>query len=154
MFEGDGGVLWQQREQLSCGLYNNTFKVKAVASADADVLNTSQPINLANQSRIACVQKDRVVANGLALSLQAHSNTQPPANSKLHFGVFGPTTLRPLNGRIYAIRYYNRRLTDDEIIYNQRVDNVRFNLGLTLPNSVETYVPNRSITLMEEEDER
>lgn len=33
---------------------------------------------------------------------------------------------------IYQVRIYNRFLTTNEILYNQRIDNERFNLGLTL----------------------
>lgn len=33
---------------------------------------------------------------------------------------------------IYAVRVYNRILTIDEVLYNQRLDNERFNLGLTI----------------------
>ena len=33
---------------------------------------------------------------------------------------------------IYAIRIYNRQLTADEMLHNQQIDNVRFNLGLDL----------------------
>ena len=36
------------------------------------------------------------------------------------------------NGKIYAIRIYSRKLTQDEMIHNQRIDNRRFNLGLTI----------------------
>ena len=35
-------------------------------------------------------------------------------------------------GDIFAIRVYDRRLTEDEMLHNQQVDNIRFNLGLTL----------------------
>lgn len=35
-------------------------------------------------------------------------------------------------GSIYSIRIYNRLLSYDEMIYNQKVDNIRFNLGLTI----------------------
>lgn len=37
-----------------------------------------------------------------------------------------------LGGSIYAIRVYNRLLTADEMLHNQRVDNERFELGLTI----------------------
>lgn len=33
-------------------------------------------------------------------------------------------------GKIYAIRIYNRQLTDAEMLYNQRIDNNRFKLNL------------------------
>jgi hypothetical protein len=36
------------------------------------------------------------------------------------------------NGKIHAVRIYNRRLTLSEMLNNQKVDNARFNLGLTL----------------------
>lgn len=35
-------------------------------------------------------------------------------------------------GKIYAIRIYNRQLTEEEMRHNQHIDNVRFNLGLDL----------------------
>lgn len=35
-------------------------------------------------------------------------------------------------GDIFAIRVYDRRLTEDEMLHNQQVDNIRFNLGLGL----------------------
>lgn len=36
------------------------------------------------------------------------------------------------NIRIYSIRKYNRILTEAEMLQNQKVDNARFNLGLTI----------------------
>jgi hypothetical protein len=36
------------------------------------------------------------------------------------------------NGKIFAIRIYNRLLTEDEMRHNQRVDNERFDLGLDI----------------------
>lgn len=38
----------------------------------------------------------------------------------------------PFTGKVYAIRIYNRHLTNDEMLKNQQIDNIRFNLGLTL----------------------
>ena len=35
-------------------------------------------------------------------------------------------------GKIYAIRLHDRVLTEEEILYNQRIDNKRFNLGLDI----------------------
>ena len=35
-------------------------------------------------------------------------------------------------GTIYAIRAYNRRISFAEMLNNQQVDNLRFNLGLTI----------------------
>lgn len=38
----------------------------------------------------------------------------------------------PLVGSIHAIRIYNRQLTAEEMLYNQQIDNDRFNLGLNI----------------------
>ena len=45
------------------------------------------------------------------------------------------------------MRVYNRRLTDDEILYNQRVDNLRFNRGLNLNDGIQPYTPGRTLTM-------
>lgn len=34
--------------------------------------------------------------------------------------------------KIYSIRIYNRKLTEEEMLHNQRIDNKRFNLGLNI----------------------
>ena len=44
----------------------------------------------------------------------------------------------PAKGDIYSIRIYNRRLSQSEQLQNQRVDNIRFNLGLSLPSPQAT----------------
>lgn len=38
----------------------------------------------------------------------------------------------PYTGKIHAIRIYNRILTPEEMLFNQRNDNKRFNLGLAI----------------------
>jgi hypothetical protein len=35
-------------------------------------------------------------------------------------------------GIIHSIRIHNRILSEEEILYNQRIDNKRFNLGLDI----------------------
>ena len=42
------------------------------------------------------------------------------------------STPRFFKGKIYSIRIYNKQLTQAEVLQNLAVDNVRFNLGLTL----------------------
>ena len=44
----------------------------------------------------------------------------------------GGASKHPFNGHIYSIRFYNRKLTQAEQLHNQQVDNLRFNLELTL----------------------
>ena len=36
-------------------------------------------------------------------------------------------------GGIYAVRIYSRKLTADEVLHNQRLDNIRYGLGLDIP---------------------
>lgn len=38
----------------------------------------------------------------------------------------------PFTGKIHSIRIYNRRLTSEEMLHNQVIDNIRFNMGLTI----------------------
>lgn len=56
-----------------------------------------------------------------------------PTNYDWFYGMNdGSTRIGHLGCRIYSIRFYNRLLTTDEMIHNQRVDNERFQLGLTI----------------------
>ena len=36
------------------------------------------------------------------------------------------------NAKIYSIRIYSKKLTEAEMLNNQKVDNARFNLGLNI----------------------
>lgn len=38
----------------------------------------------------------------------------------------------PFTGKVFSIRIYNRLLTKEEMLHNQEVDNIRFNLGLNI----------------------
>ena len=42
----------------------------------------------------------------------------------------------PMTGDIHSLRIYNRQLTEAEMLFNQKVDNERFELGLTLPDTI------------------
>ena len=71
------------------------------------------------------------------------NNIQLSLSNKTHnFGFSGNPQIRvgsqnfsvnsyPFSGRIYAMRVYNRQLTDAEISQNFAYDNARFNLGVT-----------------------
>lgn len=39
-------------------------------------------------------------------------------------------------GKIYSIRIYSRYISASEMLHNQKIDNERFNLGLTLPDTI------------------
>lgn len=106
---------------------------------------------MGNQPVAVSIQYGRVLLNKLVLNLTEHVNYQSAADS-VYLGYIRPQTPNPFNGQIYAIRYYSRILSDDETRYNQRIDNVRFNLGLDLDGPLIPYVPNRSVTLIEDNE--
>lgn len=65
------------------------------------------------------------MANGVLLTEVGASDYWTMTNST------GLTT-RGMTEKLYAVRIYNRRLTQDEMLFNQRLDNQRFNLGLDI----------------------
>lgn len=72
---------------------------------------------------------DRGFANGVALSSGTADNWSN--TSKFTVG-YSTASSRFLKGDVYAIRLYSRRLTEEEVMTNLRVDNERFGLNLTL----------------------
>ena len=48
------------------------------------------------------------------------------------YTVNGSPSPNYFNGKIYSIRLYNRKLSKSEMLYNQYVDNKRFNLGISV----------------------
>ena len=57
-----------------------------------------------------------------------------PNNTTLRIGkgTSGTVANNYFTGDLYSIRIYNRQLSKAEMLNNQRVDNTRFNLGLTI----------------------
>lgn len=83
--------------------------------------------------QILSVNDDAALCNGVALTRNSTNtvfvnSTVPTVGS--FTGSYGD--LWWFNGKIYAIRIYNRKLTQEEMLQNQQVDNERFNLGLTI----------------------
>lgn len=72
---------------------------------------------------------DRGFANGVALVSGTADNW---ANTSKFTVGYSTNSSRRLKGEVYAIRIYSRRLTEAEVLTNLRVDNERFQLGLTL----------------------
>lgn len=89
------------------------------------------------------VRKMACVYNGFTISKAFINNVQLELSNKTHSLTYGGNeqmrvgasqfigTSYPFNGKIYAIRVYNRALTDDEIAQNFAYDNNRFNLGVS-----------------------
>lgn len=98
---------------------NNNFGfIQNQANWVIDFTNRSTHVVSANLSR--CMQ------NGVEVTTAGDANYyNEPENVWSFFSRDG-------TGIIYCMRIYNRRLTLEEMLSNQRVDNNRFNLGLEL----------------------
>lgn len=59
-------------------------------------------------------------------------NSDWSASSYFSIGARGYSGGYPYVGNVHSIRIYNRLLTEEEMLFNQQVDNERFNLGLEL----------------------
>lgn len=84
-----------------------------------------------NGANCVSLNKDNFIVNGVAHNTRGENNwwnnvlpvmIGARANSDTNYFV----------GNIYALRIYNRHLTTAEMLHNQRIDNARFNLGLTI----------------------
>ena len=60
-----------------------------------------------------------------------NSNTETTIGAR-HRNTMSPGWNMIFKGTIYAIRIYNRQLTAAEMLHNQRIDNARYNMGLTI----------------------
>lgn len=70
------------------------------------------------------------IVNGISKSL---STTNEWVKSTAKYASIGGNGVGFMGAmEIYAVRVYNRILTTDEVLYNQNIDNERFNLGLTI----------------------
>ena len=78
----------------------------------------------------AGVNVSRAIANGVGMT--AYGNTYLSGRSGTYSYIGRRSNGNYFYGKIYSIRIYNRTLTEAEILANQNVDNLRFNLGLTL----------------------
>lgn len=90
----------------------------------------ARPISTLSKASTS-VNADRALQNGVALSTTtADYITGLPSTNLI--GKRGGSSQAFMKGKIYAIRVYNRKLTEAEALQNLEVDNNRFNLGLTL----------------------
>ena len=76
----------------------------------------------------ASASSENGVCNGTNGELNTVSSWSPYAYPRLGSRGSG----NPFKGTFYAIRLYNRHLTQAEMLHNQRIDNKRYNLGLTI----------------------
>lgn len=78
--------------------------------------------------------EDRAIGNGTLLESSGSDYWDARDNTiiMIAFAANGGAKDNPFEGKLYSIRVYNRRLTEEEQRHNQAIDNERFNLGLTL----------------------
>ena len=84
-----------------------------------------------NSNSIVSVNDSLGYINGRIAQRLSQSDYWGSEGTNIGCSYYG-TSRRWFSGKIYAIRVYNRKLTSEELLYNQKVDNVRFNLGLTI----------------------
>ena len=84
-----------------------------------------------NSNSIVSVNDSLGYINGRIAQRLSQSDYWGSGGTNIGCSYYG-TPRRCFSGKIYAIRVYNRKLTSEELLYNQKVDNVRFNLGLTI----------------------
>jgi len=75
------------------------------------------------------ISDDRKYENGVAIT-GASTNYLGGRDSNNYIGK--RSSGNPYKGKIYAIRIYNRKLTEAEVMQNLAADNLRYQLGLTL----------------------
>lgn len=79
------------------------------------------------------VSSARGYENGIAMDYTSWKDYAIGVNASYNYiGRRQSTTTGMFKGKIYSIRIYNRQLTEAEVLQNLSVDNLRFNLGLTL----------------------
>lgn len=72
----------------------------------------------------------RKYQNGVAMTTNGSDYWGGRSSSTNYIGM--RSTGGYFKGKIYSIRIYNRQLSSDEVLKNLAVDNIRFELGLTL----------------------
>ena len=76
---------------------------------------------------------ERAILNGVSCGVARSKNNWGNSSAACPIGGrLSGTNKFYSNVRIFAIRKYNRLLTEAEMLQNQRVDNIRFNLGLNI----------------------
>lgn len=110
--------------------YVNSSKEFVYTNDTVDSRAVYPPIITSSKASIS-VSADRAYENGTALSI---GSTKRRLNDTIanYWCVGHSKSGYYFKGKIYSIRIYNRKLSQAEVMQNLSVDNLRFNLGLTL----------------------
>lgn len=106
---------------IAFGLYNNTGIIWC-----SDHRNS---IAMATGVKTASIRYSLAIVNGQSATL-SDGNVWSGGSSYNHIG--RRSSGNTYTGKIHAIRIYNRRLSESEMLHNQKLDNKRFNLGLNI----------------------
>jgi hypothetical protein len=138
-----GCIIQQLENKLSARIRSHGIAIRSKTSSEEFLNATADNVTFSSFNTLS-IQDTRVILNARSIGVvQSVSSAKPAAmaigGSSAEAGLF--------HGQIFAIRYYNRKLKDTEIYYNQQIDNVRFGLGLDLNGGIVPYVPSRSLSL-------
>ena len=86
-------------------------------------------ITYTNGSKIFSINGDGAYVDGIPVTISG-DGLFAGADSNAYIG--RRSTGYYYSGKIYAIRLYSRKLSSAEMLHNQRIDNKRFGLGLTI----------------------
>ena len=87
-----------------------------------------------NSKYTVSLNNNNGLVNGQLIQKTSSTDYWDASNKDFRIGSAstGSATSYSMNGDIYSIRIYNRRLSQSEQLQNQMVDNQRFNLGLSI----------------------
>lgn len=105
---------------------NNLFVFYAGSTSN----NAWTPTSLTGKNTVS-LSDSYGYQNGTALVATTTASLNQ-GSGKMSLGGRSYGSAFPITGTLHCIRIYNRKLTVEEIINNQQVDNTRFSLGLTI----------------------
>lgn len=116
--------------------YGTSGRISFIYSGAGYVFGVTSSNNQWSVEKIAKItasaNSDRLMLNGVVCGTLT-SNSFGDASTTSIGGRGGTAGSRLYaDARIYSIRIYNRKLTEEEMLQNQKVDNVRFRLGLDI----------------------
>ena len=124
------GGIYSNRSQIGMAVYN----IDRTCLSDFRNTGNRKRWNTSASKATTSLSLNKCISNGSIISTYTiFSSFAPNIDNSFTIGYrkYSSNEMR-LNGNIYAIRMYNRILTDNEVLHNQKIDNRRFNLGLTI----------------------
>lgn len=120
------GIVFMPRQaDITFGFNNN--RIILIASTSQ---KTAYSYSNDNPSCFSC-KSNACIQNGTARSSNG-TGIFGGYDNYWHIGGRNNANKFLYTGNVFAIRIYNRQLSEEEMLFNQRIDNIRFNLGLTI----------------------